>query len=666
MKVSPFIIGAALLFWGIETDNILIGTLLALVMEGSNLISNRYTLAEEDFIKVSDLTSLIFLGAIALILINYESVSFLRITGGWLPLILSPLIVAQLYSTSDKIIIGTRLGRKKKVHAHRPIDCRFHYISICIFAAATANSRSIWFFPAVGLILASLLYQNRGRSYPIPLYILLFAVALAGGYASSTALQLAQSYILNKSHILWRGYYREQNRDPYKSYVSFGETRRLKQSGEIIMRVDASINPPHLFSVANYSLFTKDIWLGNQGDFVFLPPVQEGNWNLINPPHEKGEIISVEYYLPKEKGLLPYPRGGYHVSSKTIFEMEKNKSGVVKIMDGTSLVSYDLLYNPEMIGNADLPTKRNLTIPDNEKSALQKVLEHINVNVSDASEATKISAIEHYFQKDFRYSLKTLGKEEYETPLANFLLNQKKGFCEYYATATALLLRLYGIPSRYVVGYAILEKSWLERKYVVRTRHAHAWVEAFVDNKWVAIDTTPSNWPEKDIAQASVFEKLTDVFSLVRHKYRLYRIGSGKENTLLYSVIVIALTTFLVFRIYRRMKIEQVDNESVGIKTQTFERIISPLTPLIDAFLQSDDVLDANNSLVDWVSRKVPTNIFDHSEFENLYRLHLKMRYDPKGLNAEESERLQKGAVKYLDICIIKTNSESACQTNGL
>lgn len=646
MKVPPFIIGAALLFWGIETGNIPVGALLCLLLEGSKLTTVRYKLTEEDFIKISDLTSLIFLGAVALVLINYKPISFLRITAGWLPLILSPLMMAQLYSTSEKIVIGTRLGSKKKAYAHKPVDFRFYYIAICIFSGATGNSRSPWFYPVLGLILAWFLWSNRGRSFSPLLFVLLFGGSLGLGYVASVGMEMAQRRILEKSRHFWFDYYRERNSDPYKSHVNFGETGRLKESGEIIMRVDGSPAPPRLLSEASYSTFARGNWLGNQEDFAHLAPIDESSWNLMEPPHKEGKSIRVEYDLPREKGLLPYPRGGYHMKSKTIFEMEKNKNGVVKVLDGVTIISYDLWYHPEMQSKTDVPSARNLNIPENERYALQGVIDRIDL--SGFSDTEKIAALEQYFHKDFSYSLGFLGQEEYDTPLGNFLLKRKAGFCEYYATATALLLRFVGIPSRYVVGYAVIEKSRLEGKYVVRERHAHAWAEAFVDRQWRVVDTTPAVWVEKDREQASIFAGLQDVFYLIRHKYRLFQIGTGTDKTLIFSIIVIVLTSFLVLRIYRRMKIEQAGRERDAIKNRSFARIVSPFTPIVETLMQSDLVRGDNESFVDWVTRLELWTDFDRSEFDRLYRLHLQMRYDPEGLSVGEFERLRQGSENYL------------------
>src|SRR5207253_2703424 len=89
-----------------------------------------------------------------------------------------------------------------------------------------------------------------------------------------------------------------------------------------------------------------------------------------------------------------------------------------------------------------------------------------------------------------------------------------KGHCEYFATATVLLLRQAGVPARYVVGYSAQEFSTLEGAFIVRNRHAHAWAQALVAGRWVVVDTTPSNWAEQEeqAARAS-FGAVMDVFS---------------------------------------------------------------------------------------------------------------------------------------------------------
>lgn len=81
-----------------------------------------------------------------------------------------------------------------------------------------------------------------------------------------------------------------------------------------------------------------------------------------------------------------------------------------------------------------------------------------------------------------------------------FLFKQKKGYCEHYATAGTLLLRLKGIPARYVSGYFIRPSEFkLEHdesgneKYVsyVKDYNAHAWTEVYKEGfGWIPFDMT--------------------------------------------------------------------------------------------------------------------------------------------------------------------------------
>lgn len=76
--------------------------------------------------------------------------------------------------------------------------------------------------------------------------------------------------------------------------------------------------------------------------------------------------------------------------------------------------------------------------------------------------------------------------------LEEFLLRERRGHCERFASALALLLRMQGIPARVVVGFVPGARHWLSGWRDVRLRDAHAWVEAyFPERGWVQFDATP-------------------------------------------------------------------------------------------------------------------------------------------------------------------------------
>jgi hypothetical protein len=100
--------------------------------------------------------------------------------------------------------------------------------------------------------------------------------------------------------------------------------------------------------------------------------------------------------------------------------------------------------------------------------------------------------IERWFAGHFRYSLRVSDPEDLD-PLRVFL-SERRGFCEHFATAGALLARSAGIPSRVVTGYAY--PSPLAGGWVARRANAHAWVELHDSaGGWRTWDPTPASDP---------------------------------------------------------------------------------------------------------------------------------------------------------------------------
>jgi hypothetical protein len=98
--------------------------------------------------------------------------------------------------------------------------------------------------------------------------------------------------------------------------------------------------------------------------------------------------------------------------------------------------------------------------------------------------------ISSWFARSFRYTL-VPGWTPGEDPLRRFL-RERRGYCEYFATAAVLLLRRSGVPARYATGYAYPDRdpggSWTFRR-----AHAHAWV-LILDPRlgWIPFDPTPA------------------------------------------------------------------------------------------------------------------------------------------------------------------------------
>lgn len=106
----------------------------------------------------------------------------------------------------------------------------------------------------------------------------------------------------------------------------------------------------------------------------------------------------------------------------------------------------------------------------------------------------KARAVWRYFTdpaNGFVYDTETAPASDPDA-LADFVLNGKRGFCEQYASAMAVMLRSLDVPSRVAVGFT-RGTTDARGTRVLTSEDAHAWVEVYFgdDLGWVTFDPTP-------------------------------------------------------------------------------------------------------------------------------------------------------------------------------
>lgn len=103
----------------------------------------------------------------------------------------------------------------------------------------------------------------------------------------------------------------------------------------------------------------------------------------------------------------------------------------------------------------------------------------------------KLDAVTRFFTSNFSYEFGIQIPED-QDPITYFLLNRPPAHCEYFASGAAILLRLAGIPTRYVTGYLVGAKNTYGNYWIARDKDAHAWVEAYDPERgWVVVEATP-------------------------------------------------------------------------------------------------------------------------------------------------------------------------------
>lgn len=126
----------------------------------------------------------------------------------------------------------------------------------------------------------------------------------------------------------------------------------------------------------------------------------------------------------------------------------------------------------------------------------------------------KLAAIESHLLRDYRYARAFVRSPKLD-PVIDFLLLNRSGHCEYFASALALLARAAGIPTRLVMGYRVTERSPFGY-FVVRERNAHSWVEAWLPGVgWTTRDATPADaQPNNRQREASYFASSLDALGV--------------------------------------------------------------------------------------------------------------------------------------------------------
>ena len=103
----------------------------------------------------------------------------------------------------------------------------------------------------------------------------------------------------------------------------------------------------------------------------------------------------------------------------------------------------------------------------------------------------RLKNIQQFLRDGYGYSLVTKNTKNLD-PLENFLFEEKRGHCEFFATAGALMARELGVESRVAYGWAGGQYFSESSMFVFRAREAHAWVELNLKGHgWVVMEPTP-------------------------------------------------------------------------------------------------------------------------------------------------------------------------------
>jgi protein-glutamine gamma-glutamyltransferase len=176
---------------------------------------------------------------------------------------------------------------------------------------------------------------------------------------------------------------------------------------------------------------------------------------------------------------------------------------------------------------------------------LRELANRLSENASGT--VAKALALEQHLRTSYAYSYETIAQQNY-TPLDWFLFESRRGHCEFFASALAMMLRAVGIPSRVATGFTLGDPNPITGFHEVRALDGHAWVEAFIEGQgWLMLEPTPFYplpQPEVERRVASQMDGY-----LERLAYTRVQLDPGTLNT---QLTVLTRNTWRSMRIAQR------------------------------------------------------------------------------------------------------------------
>lgn len=280
-----------------------------------------------------------------------------------------------------------------------------------------------------------------------------------------------------------------------------GSVAALGQSSAIAFRVDFGSEeiPPHSqlywrglimsdfdgrsWAVRGERRFIRDgepiIWPERQSEAGWLDQIerrgQEWNYDIYMEPSYRRYLFSLGAPYTEQRNI------GLARDLTMVYQQPVAQQIKYQV---TSHLDYRL--QPERLDQEQQAI--NLYVPAEANPRALAMVEEWRSRGLSTSEM--LGELMQFFTNSFAYTLEPPtypGSDSIDA----FLFDGQLGFCEHFASATAMILRAAGVPARIVGGYQGGEVNPFENYLIVRQYDAHAWVEYWQEGRgWVSIDPT--------------------------------------------------------------------------------------------------------------------------------------------------------------------------------
>ena len=671
--------GAVLVFWGVLTGHIVTGVLLAAVTEGHRLVRSRWELSDELIARIWNLCFVLFVGTAIVSVFRVGATQVVYVCVQWLPVLFCPLMLAQVFGARDRLPVSSfsavarYLQRADRPAGGQPrpgmaLNIEYGYAGTTIVAAGIANRQDALFYLGAAGLLGWALWQvgvgslgsssaGAGRRAVIGRIVgwtVAMCIAAGLGYIGHIGLHRLHVFLEQNAFLTMS---RQDEFDQNRAFTRIGQLGRIKGSPSILWRLRVTRGSvPAYLRVASYSLYRHGLWFG-RGAKTFAAARGEGapkktSWRLpVVPGTTAGAGVALRGRSRAGEVFLPVPGTTVALHGLPAARVARNRLGLVKAFEVPRILSFRAEYLDTLEGDTP-PTDDDLELPTVEQDGLARIAAELRLKDPDPNKT--LARLAAFFHRNFKYTTSLAIADEDEThgssPLLRFLEQERAGHCEYFASATVLLLRQAGIPARYVVGYAVAEYGERSKEWLVRGTHAHAWAQAWVDGAWRIVENTPADWSERDSAGLSWFQPVKDWLNSVPYAFAQWRDSPGGARTIRVFkwAALPVLAFYLWFRLFRGRRGKRVRLRDAPAPSEAAEMpgmdsdaflLEQRLAQIVEPRARSEPLrkwwLRVGAAAGDVLPEKLKR------EVDEAIALHYRLRFDPDGLGAGGREKLR-------------------------
>lgn len=703
------LLGISLMAWGGLNNHALIALLTALLVESRNWLNWRWDFRLKGYSRAWILTLIILAGTVAYHSLNLTGPTALLAFIEWLPLIFLPLILAQQYgeeqtvpTTVFSVIARHRLKKQQRLGKNIP-ESRIHlgypYFALILLATAFSSSgiKQQWQFFFIMILLSgfAFYFANLSKQRRILPWLIVLLCISGSSFISSKGLYDLYFWVKKG------GFLSSQSTElPIEQNTAIGRLGKIKLDRRIQWRVylpQGQPPPKRIMSIA-YNFYRTGKWATYDPNFQ---DIERSYTDLLTTTaqKDKGEFafntagfkandnqnqnfpkIRLRGAINNNRKVIPSPASPILFSNASeIDSLEQNQLGTLLAINADNVIDLEIHTSPhhnlreappiQKIRNRHLLETTALSLPTNIQESKTLLSISSALALDKLNDHQKIETLKNFFQDNFQYTTHLkISNQPNKTALENFLKNTRQGHCEYFATATTLLLRASGVPAHYVTGFAIQEKGKNNQEYLLRGSHAHAWCRAYIgghkttiqeertlstpnnqektftiqrevwtDGQWIDVDLTPSAWLSLDAPKPSLKEKIGDNFQRIREDFQLWRANEKNRGWVNLTLILITIT-LLIFIIWRLSSSRIHKNKTPSSHTPTFQTNHTNLNLILPKLEKQYGPKPSGQLLTTWLSTNLP-HLPPHIK-QRLLQLHEHQRFSSHPLKPPQIHEL--------------------------